>query len=227
MRIVPLPPKKKRPKPEFPVMSLDNVMDTIFDKCGNVYIYDRHGTGDNKVIILPEPWDELKMMVSYGRRSPMNDLEQKFIGLGHILKDEDENTIIVVSHFMQIPTMNRNPVGASNLGPNGEKNPGLDFLEYYYDEYLKNEFRLNTDAYGYQVDPFLQKCGASIFTINGHTHPGLGVFLSSTDKISGAACAATMPICNLVCDPVRRQILGKIGKGFEDAEIIVMSRKEG
>ena len=103
----------------------------------HVSITERHGKGQNKVIILPEAFQELKVMISYGRRSPMNFKEQKYAGFGHLFSDKNGSSVTVVSHFIQIHTMNRNPVGASNLGPNGEWNPGLDFLEYYREEFLE------------------------------------------------------------------------------------------
>ena len=84
----------------------------------------------------------------------MNVYEQKLYGMGHFLVDDDGNVITIISHIIEIQTMNRNPVGASNLGPNGEYNSGLDFLEYHRLEFLRNEAKFNTDAFGYQVDRF-------------------------------------------------------------------------
>ena len=221
--LTPMPPRLPPQPKTYPTCSLEKAMDIIKSKCGNVYIKERHGAGSNKVIILPESEQELNSIVSYGRRSPMNVYEQKLYGMGHFLVDNG-NTIIVLSHFIEIQTKNRSPVGASNLGPNGEYNPGLDFLEYHREEYLRNEAKFNTDAYGYQVDPFLKLCGPSEFVLEGHTHPDLGVFYSGTDKTSGAARAALSPICIFVCDPIRKTMLGSIGKSFEKAEIIVLSR---
>lgn len=201
-------------------------MEVIQKKCGNVFVKERHGKGRNKVIILPEPERELGVMISYGRHSPMNAAEQKLIGLGHFMVDGKGSMITVVSHFIQIHTTNRSAVGASNLGPNGEYNPGLDFLEYYREEFLRTEARYNTDASGCQVDPFLKLCGPSEFVLEGHTHPDLGVFYSKTDRVSGEARAASSPVCIFVCDPIRKEMLGSIGKEFAQAEIIVYSRGE-
>lgn len=188
-------PTRRPPQPKtYPVCSLKKAMDIIKSKCGDVYVKERHGKGRNKVIILPEPEQELTAITSYGRRSPMNVYEQKLYGMGHFLIDDDGNVITIISHIIEIQTMNRNPVGASNLGPNGEYNPGLDFLEYHREEFLRNETKFNTDAFGYQVDPFLKLCGPSEFVLEGHTHPDLGVFYSGTDKVSGAARAASSPV---------------------------------
>ena len=89
---------------------------------------------------------------------------------------------------------------------------------------MRTEDKFNTDAFGYQVDPFLKICGPSEYVLEGHTHPDLGVFYSQTDKVSGAARAALSPVCIFVCDPIQKKMLGSIGKDFEDAEVIVFSR---
>lgn len=220
-----MPPKRHRQPRTFPICSFEKAMDIIKSKCGNVYVMERHGEGaDNKVIILPEATRELEVMISYGRRSPMNVYEQKYLGYGHFMADEKGNAITIVSHFIEIQTMNRTPVSASNLGPNGEYNPGIDFLVYHRENFLKNEAKYNADAFGCQVDPFLELCGPSEFVLEGHTHPDLGVFYSGTDKASGAAHAASSPACIFVCDPIRKEMLGSIGKDFAAAEIIAFSR---
>ncbi|MCD8005934.1 MAG: hypothetical protein LUF29_03020 [Oscillospiraceae bacterium] len=224
----PLPPDNRQNHPRtFPICSFEKAKEIIESSCGNVYIAERHGKGENKVIILPEAFRELEVMVSYGRRSPMNSKEQKFLGFGHFMVDENGNHITVVSHFIQVHTMNRTATSASSLGPNGEYNPGIDFLEYYREEFLANEEKYNIDAFGYLVDPFLEKYGPSEYVFEGHTHPGIGVFYSGTDRASGTARAATSPICIFVCDPIRRQMLGSIGKDFAEAEVIVYSRRDG
>lgn len=222
----PLPPKRIKVVEEYPVLSMKKIMGIIRKNCGEVYVQERHGKGTYKVIVLPEATREFTVIVSYGRRSPMNILEQKYAGYGHFLRDENDNIVVIVSHFIEIQTMNRNSIGASNLGPNGENNPGLDFLAYHRDEFIKNEHKYNTDAYGCLVDPFLDVCGPSVFVLEGHTHPDLGVFYSGTDRQSGMARAAVSPVCIFVCDPIRKQMLGSIGKNFKEAEIIVFSRKE-
>lgn len=222
---VALPERRKEAVKEYPRLPLNEIKKAIESKCGNVCIAERHGNGKCKVFILPEAKQELDVMISYGRRSPMNIKEQKYAGYGHFLIDEDDNPIVIVKHFIEIQTMNRNAVGASNLGPNGEYNHGLDFLEYHREEFLKNEARFNTDSFGCQIDPFMKICGPSEFVLEGHTHPDLGVFYSPTDKVSGAARAASAPVCIFVCDPIRRKMLGSIGRDFREAEVIVYSRK--
>lgn len=222
--ITPLPNRRPAQEKMYPVCSFKKAMSIIESKCGDVSITERHGKGENKVILLPEATSELEVMISYGRRSPMNVNEQKYTGYGHFLIDERGHVTVIVKHFIEIQTMNRNPVGASNLGPNGEYNPGLDFLEYHREEFLRTEAKYNTDAFGYPVDPFLKTCGPSEFVMEGHTHPDLGVFYSHTDKVSGSARAAKLPICIFVCDPIRREMLGSIGRNLEGAEVIVYSR---
>lgn len=222
----PLPGKRIRRTREFPVLDAKAIESMIRKNCGSVEAAECHGKGKNRVYILPEAFQEYKVMVSYGRRSPVNCREQKYIGLGHIFSDGFGGTNIVVVHFIEIPTMNRSSGSASNLGPNGEANPGLDFLEYYRNEFIENERSYNRDAFGAVVDPF-QEYGASEFVLEGHTHPDLGTFWSRTDRVSGAARAAKTPICIFVCDPVRQEMLGAVGKSFEPARVIVFDRISG
>lgn len=223
-KYTPMPTRRPASPKTYPICPLKEVMNMIESKCGQVFIMERHGKGGNKVILLPEATRELEVMISYGRRSPMNANEQKYAGYGHYLMDENGHIFLIVNHFIEIQTMNRNAVGASNLGPNGEYNPGLDFLEYHREEFLRMEEKYNTDAFGCPVDPFLKLCGPSEFVLEGHTHPDLGVFYSGTDKRSGAARAASSPVCIFVCDPIRKKMLGSIGKDFADAEVIVYGR---
>lgn len=222
----PMPARRVKAQKTYPVCSLSEVLSLIESKCGDVHIVERHGKGLNKVIILPEAARELEVMISYGRRSPMNENEQKYVGYGHYLADEGGHIIIIVKHFIEIQTMNRNAIGASNLGPNGEYNPGLDFLEYHREEFMKNEAKYNTDAFECTIDPFLKMCGPSEYVLEGHTHPDLGVFFSDPDKVSGAARAASAPVCIFVCDPIRRKMLGSVGKDFAEAEVVVYSRHQ-
>lgn len=219
-----LPPRKKNTANTYPVCSFKNICKAIERHCGNVHITEKHGHGKNKVVFLPEATQELMMIISYGRKSPMNLYEQKYLGFGHTFLDEDGNVINVVKHFIEIHTMNRSTVGASNLGPHGEDNPGLDFLEYYREEFLKHEKEFNLDSYGCIIDPFIKE-GASQYILEGHTHPNLGCFFSGTDRVSGSARAAQKPISIFVCDPIRREMLAATGKSFEDTEVIVYDRK--
>ena len=218
-----LPAKEERKPRVYPILSFDEIKSIIEDKCGNVAITEHHGAGENKVVILPEAMQEFISIVSYRRQSPMNHMEQKYIGLGHIFSGEDQNIIIVVSHFIQIHTTTRSTVSAGNIHSDGSS-PGLDFLEYYSDEYRKLEFKYNTDSFGFTVDPFL-KFGSSEYCLEGHTHPNnLDVFFSSTDRESGKSRACASPISIFVSNPTRCKMLGAIGKDFSPAEIIVYER---
>ena len=134
-----LPERKPRKPVVYPGMSFEEVLNTIEKECGGPLAVKSYGRGKHKVIILPEAVNEFRVMVSFGRRSPKNRKEQKYNGYGHFLDGGDGNVIIVVSHFIEVLTMNRSAVHASNLGPGGEPNPGLDFLEYYREEFLSSE----------------------------------------------------------------------------------------
>lgn len=223
-----LPKRHPAIKKTYPTCSFQQAQNIIEKRCGNVAIAERHlsehkQSAPNKVIILPEAGKELNMIVSYGRRSPMNMLEQKFIGLGHIFESGDGHHIIVVNHFIEIHTTNRTRVAAGNIGPNGETT-ALDLVGYYREEYLEKEAEFNTDENGNLIDPFLTGAGPSEYVLEGHTHPNLHVFFSGPDRESGKARAASDPICIFVCDPIRKEMLGAIGRNMEPAEVIVYSK---
>lgn len=215
-----LPPRRPREPKTYPVLSAQEIAGIIEKKCGSVQVAERHGNGRNKVFFLPEAYREFKMLVSYGRRSPMNHNEKKFIGMGHFLMGEKDTVNVVVSHFIEVYSTNRTPVSAACLGPNGEGGASLDLLEYHREEFLRYEKQYNQDAAGNVVDPFLKRCGQSECVLDGHTHPDLGVFFSGPDKANGTARAATVPMCIFVCDPVRGEMLGCVGRTFESAEVI-------
>ena len=84
----PLPPRPITPARAYPVLSAVEIAAVIEKNCGS-FQAERHGKGRHYVFFLPEAAEELTMMVSYGRRSPMNHLEQKYIGLGHFFLEKD------------------------------------------------------------------------------------------------------------------------------------------
>ena len=129
-------PTRRPPQPKtYPVCSFKKAMDIIKSKCGDVYVKERHGKGLNKVIFLPEATNEFETIISYKRRSPMNVKEQKIQGYGStFILDNEGHTLTVIAHFIEIPTSNRSTNRAGNLGVNGEKNPGLDILDYKREE---------------------------------------------------------------------------------------------
>jgi len=222
----PLPPKRRTAPKEYITMNFDQVLEIIDKKCGSPSVSERYGKGEDKVLILAEAKDELDAMISFGRRSPMNMKEQKYLGYGHIMRSHSGAYIFIVKHFIQIHTKNRARMAASNLGPNGEYNPGLDFLEYYREELIQYEFQYNTDSYGFEVDPFLNICGHSQYIVEGHTHPDLSAFFSNTDMVSGRGRMASGPVCIFVCDPVRKEIVASVRKDFLNAEVIVFEKNK-
>lgn len=218
----PLPGLRRAAAPRvYPTMTAEQALRTICDKC-HAHVAERHGHGRHKVILLPEAADELRVMVSYGRRSPMNLCEQMFTGFGHILRSPTEGSLLIIKHFIELKTTNRTAVSASTFNADGSYNAGLDFVEYDREQFLRHEAACNTDSTGRILDPFLQLCGPSEFVLHGHTHPDLGVFFSNTDLEGGRARAASgRPVCMFVVDPIRRAMKGVVGRDLEEAEILV------
>ena len=145
----PIPKHRPQEPKKYPTLSIKKVCAMIEERCGSVRITERHGREcGNYAVILPEAMQELTSIISYRRRSSMNVNEQKFGGYGHFLRNPAGGMIAVIKHFIEVPTVNRTPVSAGNLGPNGELNPALDFLEYVRAEFFRTEKQFNTDAYG-------------------------------------------------------------------------------
>lgn len=136
----PIPKHRPQEPKKYPTLSIKKVCAMIEERCGSVRITERHGREcGNYAVILPEAMQELTSIISYRRRSPMNVNEQKFGGYGHFLRNPAGGMIAVIKHFIEVPTVNRTPVSAGNLGPNGELNPALDFLEYVRAEFFRTE----------------------------------------------------------------------------------------
>lgn len=84
--------KREKEEKVYPVMSLEEICAIAEAKCGKVFVAERHGQQEechNHVIILPEAWEELRVMITYGRISPINEFEQQFCGYGHIFLTEE------------------------------------------------------------------------------------------------------------------------------------------
>lgn len=224
----PLPFVKKAAQRTYPILSVDKAMDIIAAHCGDdVCIAEKHGSGKHKVIILPDAAQQFGAMIGYGRKSPVNACEQVYNGYGHIYKNPDEDSwLIIVKAFIEIKTTNRSAVSASaGFSADGKPNPGLEFLEYDHMMLEKYERSRNSDADGNMIDPFLKDNMPSTYVLFGHTHPDLGCTFSKTDLKTGRAkAAADIPVVMFVADPVRREMKAVIGKSFEDAEVFVYGR---
>ncbi len=217
----PIPKHRPQEPKKYPTLSIKKVCAMIEERCGSVRITERHGREcGNYAVILPEAMQELTSIISYRRRSPMNVNEQKFGGYGHFLRNPAGGMIAVIKHFIEVPTVNRTPVSAGNLGPNGELNPALDFLEYVRAEFFRTEKQFNTDAYGCEVDPFLELV-RRVGVRDGVPHaPGSRrVLVGGPTGRSGSHRAGNKPLCIFVCDPVRGEMLCSMGRSFEDAQV--------
>ena len=216
-------PEALYPDLKLPLLSVEAAMQIIIEKCGPVNIH-IVGRGSHTLIILPEAYDELIHSVNYGRLSPMNIDEQKFIGLGHFLTAERGSYMAVVSHFIQIHTMNRSGGAASCLPEGDQVNPGLEYLTYYREKYIRNEAACNKDTRGFAIDPFLRGLGSSEYILEGHTHPDIGAFFSIPDEKLGRARASKKPVVSFVCDPIRCEMKACTGKNFEETTICICER---
>ena len=199
----------------------------IKGKCGNTYIKERLGKGLHQVVIMPDAACELEVMTSYGRRSSINKAEQKFCGYGHFLKNERGHILIIVKHFIEIQVMNHKTGSVLDQGAPSNRDTGLEYFEQCRDVFLRTEASYNTDAFGKEIDPFLNSCGPSELVLIGHTLPDHGLHYSEFDITGGPASEVpSYPVCSFVCDPIQKRMLGCIGKDYSEAEIIILSRTE-
>lgn len=211
---------------KYPVLGIETALATIREKCG-AEVTQRYGEGggESAVILLPQAADELRFITTFGRRSPMNCKETKFIGYGHwFIDDKTRRPFVVVSHFIEVKTPYRTNVSCSLIGPHGELSGGVEILEYEKDEYLANEIKYNTDADGYVVDPFL-KIGHSEYAVEAHTHPALHAFFSYTDKELHKARSGAGLMASLVVDPINREMVSVVGKNFQKAQVLICGRR--
>lgn len=213
----PLPTSSSKPVArEFPELGYEKVLSEIKDKCAPISIT-LYGKGKHKVVFLPEAWQELKQMIYFGRKHPVNTYEQQYQGMGHVFIDELQNITIVVSHFLYIYSATRNKTFATVS--NGNNDSMLERLEKERDIYNQFEITCNQSEDGYVYDPFV-KFSPSEVVLFGHTHPNLGAFFSPPDRASGYA-TKTLPAVTFVCDPIRKEMKAMVGLKEEDAQVCV------
>lgn len=226
--------KKKTPPPlpannrikerrVFPEITLDKAVRLISKKCGDIAV-ERFGVKKrdaevDALIILPMADKELKTMIYWGEKHPINKDEQVYQGIGHYFMEGDRR-IIIVSHFLYIYAAERSPVSASII--KGEYDSIMSRVEYEREVYRKNEKACNLRPDGTVFDPFVELAGLSEPVLYGHTHPNLGCFFSQPDRTSGFA-TQDIPAAIFVADPIRKDMKAGIGIDIRDAQILVFS----
>ncbi len=213
----PLPVQKPALPRSYPVLSLQSVIERIHSKCAPT-VFTEYGEGEHTVIVLPEAWGELDAMIRVGKRRAVNRHEQVNIGMGHTMMTPDEKIIQIVSHFIYVYPETRGPAHASIAG--SVDDPIYTRLDNEEALFRKYEKEMNRDG-EYLLDPFLE-CGSSEVILLGHTHPGLGVFLSETDKGSNIATPG-FPGATMVCDPYQKTMCAAVGVNCESAKVLVFS----
>lgn len=208
---------RKKESRKLPLVSINEIFKNIRDKCPKTEMK-KYGYGRNYVIILPEAWEELKLMIGWGKKTPTNVFEQLYQGMGYYFKNANRKTILVISHFLYIYAANRSPVSACIS--NGVHDSIMNRLEYERGIYCENEKKYNKLPNGKVYNPFVDEFGCSEVNLYGHTHPDIGVFFSHDDRNSGYA-TPNMPAAIFVADPIRKQLKAMVGVEQEEAQIIV------
>lgn len=203
-------------------MKLRDIMELISKKCGNTKItrYGSKNENEDVVIFLPMATKEFETMIYWGENHPINRDEQLFEGIGHIFM-EGNRRIIVVSHFLYIYAAERTPVSACIM-KEGVFNSVMSRIEYEIGIYKKNEKKCNVRRDGTLNDPLLDYADSTGPVIYCHTHPDLGAFFSSPDRVSGFA-TPDFPAVTFVADPIRKEMKAGVGIELNDAQILVFS----
>lgn len=200
----------------YPRLSLKEILTIIGGQCAPVGI-ETYGKGLHKVVILPEAWEELRHMIYYGKRHPVNIYEQQYQGMGHIFIDDNGVITVVISHFLYIYSACRGSTVA--YVAKDKYDSMMERLEQEREIYKEFEVKYNQTVDGYKYDPFVE-FGPSEVVFYGHTHPGIGVFFSPDDRKSGYA-TKTLPAVTYVCDPIKKDMKAVVGLAQEDAQILV------
>lgn len=206
----------------FSHISYEMVMDMIKNKCGNVVfkIYkpntNKNRSGNDLVIFLPVASRELYNIIYWGERTPINNYEQLYMGMGHVFVDESGRRIIVISHVMYVYAAERNQVSAQKKTP--ERVGIMEYIDLERDIYRKNSKLCNMTSDGFMFDPFVDEVSYTILL--GHTHPGLHVFFSEPDRKSSMACSR-LPAVTFVADPINKELLAMVGIEESYADIIM------
>ncbi len=209
-----------------PLKTVGSVIEDIEKKCGHVCV-ERfgpiNGSADTDVlIILPQATKELKTMIYWGEKHPINVDEQIYQGMGHIFVDGVKR-IIVISHFLYIYAAERTRTSACIL--NGMYDSMMHRIEYERSIYNKNEVNYNHTKDGFEFDPFVERYGISEAILYGHTHPNLGCFFSGPDRKSGFA-TEDLPAVTFVADPIRKDMKAGVGRELRDAQILAYSYED-
>lgn len=217
-RTPPLPVNNTPPPVvNYPRLTPEQIRSEIKSRCGagRMTYYSR---GKHHVFILPEAWEELRSMIYFGKRTPVNTYEQQFQGMGRIFIAVDGRISVVVSHFLYIYSASRGPTHSQIQG--GVNDRTLERLEAEREIYLKLEKQYNTLPDGRTRDPFV-RYGKCEVVLGGHTHPDLGCFFSPPDHASSFA-TSSFPAVTFVCDPIRKDMKAMVGVKEEEAVICVM-----
>ena len=209
-----------------PLKTVGSVIEEIEKKCGHVCV-ERYGpikgSADTDVlIILPQAAKELKTMIYWGEKHPVNVYEQIYQGMGHLFVDGIKR-IIVISHFLYIYAAERTRTSACIH--NGTYDSIMQRIEYERSIYNKNEVDYNRTKDGFVFDPFVERYGISEAILYGHTHPDLGCFFSGPDRKSGFA-TEDFPAVTFVADPIRKDMKAGVGRELRDAQILVYSYED-
>jgi len=173
------------------------------------------------VFFTPHAWDCLVASTHYGKWVAENELESQYFLEGYYFIDEQGTTSTVVTNVV---TPNSASQGRTSAQLYSEDNNAYALVEQKEKELTKYASRGKNNATGGLINPFFGKYGAPIRTGFGHTHPNIGVFISSVDRTSIFA-AQGEPWITMVVDPRREELLVAVGASMRTASVVTFRER--
>ena len=151
------------------------------------------------VLFTPKAYSELCAVTHLGTMHPDNALECQYILEGYYFLIEHTHYVTVVTCVIPLQSAVREAAYTQrNTASDSTCTQLLAMQESFLERYsASHNVDLTTDL---PLNPFVKEFGPPIQVGEGHTHPSLGVFWSTTDRSSVHARPGE-PYINLVIDP--------------------------
>ena len=203
-------------------LSPEEVVEIIQKECkASIVFSERSGNGKYTNVFTPHAWDQFNASVNYAKKTAENALESQYFLEGYYFQDAKGRYTTVVTNVITPYSSAKEGAFAQLYSIDDEVNP-YKLVEQKEAELIKHAGPGKDLIRNVPLNAFFSKYGPPHRDGFGHTHPGLHVFLSSTDKTSVFAPKGE-PWITMVADPINRELLVTNGTNLERANIIIMS----
>lgn len=193
-------------------------------------MYSAYGSNVNQssgrgpvVVFTPHGWDALCASVNYGKSVPENELESQYFLEGYYFVSKKGVSTTVITNVITPYSASQNKASAALYSP--DKFNAYTIVEQKEKELQKFACAGKDVIHGTIINAFYKGYGSPHRVGFGHTHPGLGVFFSSTDKTSVFA-AAGEPWITMVIDPRKCEILVAVGANLTTAHLYIFEHEK-